>query len=47
MNWLMLNALALTAVRSGDAIIANAVAIAANAKIDFAFIESDVCMHKG
>lgn len=46
MNWLRLNALALDAVMSGDAIIANAAAIAANAKMDFVFIVSGVCMHK-
>ncbi len=38
MNWLKLYALALAAVRSGDAIIANAAAIAAKAKMDFVFI---------
>ena len=38
MNCLMSKALALDAVKSGDAIIANAAAIAANAKIDFVFI---------
>ncbi len=43
MNWLRLNALALTAAKSGDAIIANAAAIAANAKMDFVFILGNLC----
>ncbi len=37
------DALALAAVKSGDAIIANATAIAANVKMDFVFIVMCVC----